>query len=276
MYSQIIVPFDGGDFSARSISVGRDVAKLMNAPLKIVSFALTESHTTDLRAAARYEAESITEVPVTWHVRKVDDVVDEISKELADEPGSLICMGSVGRSRSAPFLGSVAEGILHETFGPVLLVGPHAQTDEFASTGVMVVCTDGSIAGADILPIAAQWAITLPLEPWVVNVQDPDGVRVDSELQSDVGTDITHVWHVAHDFEREIGRTVQHEVPHATSAARAIASFADQKKATMIAMSTHGATGLRRVALGSVTMAVVHRATCPVLVHRPPKLPSAT
>ena len=275
MYSQIIVPFDGGDFSARSISVARDLAKLMNAPLKIVSFALTESHATDLRAAARHEAEAISDVPVTWHVRKVDNVVVEISKELAEEPGSLICMGSVGRSRSAPVLGSVAEGVLHETFGPVLLVGPHARTGEFASTGVMVVCTDGSSAGADILPIAAQWAITLPLEPWVINVQDPDGMPVSPELRDDIGFESTYAWHVAHELKHQIGRTVQHEVLHAASAARAIASFADDKRATMIAMSTHGATGLRRVALGSVTMAVVHRATCPVLVHRPPKLPSA-
>jgi nucleotide-binding universal stress UspA family protein len=110
----------------------------------------------------------------------------------------------------------------------------------------------------------------------VITVQDPDGVRVCPEVHSDIATDITYAWHVAREFERQIGRTVQHDVLHAASAARAIASFADEKKATMIAMSTHGATGLRRVALGSVTMAVVHRATCPVLVHRPPKLPNAT
>lgn len=146
---------------------------------------------------------------------------------------------------------------------------------EFASTGVMVVCTDGSSAGADILPIAAQGAIPLPLEPWVINVQDPNGVRISSEQQSDVGTDITHAWHGAHELKRQIGRPVQHEVLHAACAARAIAAFAEEKKATMITMSTHGATGLRRVALGSVTMAVVNRATCPVLEHRPPKLRSA-
>ena len=274
VYSKIIVPFDGGDFSARSISVARNVARLMHAPLKIVSFALTASHGDDLKVAAREEAQAVTDVPVTWQVRTVDDIVDAISKELAEEPGALICMSSVGRPRSAPVLGSVAEGVLSETFGPVLLVGPHAQTHAFSSSGTMVVCTDGSSAGLGIVPIAAQWLITLPLEPWVINVRDPDGMRVSPELQNDVGTDSTYAWHVAHDLKRQIGRTVQHDVLHAASAARAIAAFAEEKKATMIAMSTHGATGLRRVALGSVTMAVVHRALCPVLVHRPPHLPN--
>ena len=276
MYTRITVPFDGGDFSARSINVARNVARLMNAPMKIVAFALTASHADDLRVAVREQAEAITDVAVTWEVRKVDNVVVEIAKELAEDPGALICMGSVGRSRSAPVLGSVAEGVLQETFGPVLLVGPHAQTDEFSPAGVLVVCADGSSASEQVLPIASQWLITLPLEPWVINVQDPDAPRVSAELQSDVATDVTLAWHVAHNLQRQIGRTVQYDVLHATSAARAISGFADEKKATMIAMSTHGETGLRRVALGSVTMAVVHRAKCPVLVHRPPHLPSAT
>jgi nucleotide-binding universal stress UspA family protein len=34
----------------------------------------------------------------------------------------------------------------------------------------------------------------------------------------------------------------------------------------MIAMASHGRTGLGRVALGSVTMALVGLAVCPVLV----------
>lgn len=275
MYTQIIVPFDGGDFSARSITVARNVARLMNAPMKIVAFALTASHADDLKVAVKHEVASITDVAVTWQVSKVDNVVLAIAKELAEEPGALICMCSVGRSRSAPVLGSVAEGVIQETFGPVLLVGPHAQTDNFAPDGVMVVCTDGSSAAEEILPFAAQWAITLPLEPWVINVCDPDQ-RVSAELQVDVGTDSTYAWQVAHRLQRQIDRTVQHDVLHDSSAARAISAFADEKKATMIAMSTHGATGLRRVALGSVTMAVVHRAPCPVLVHKAPHLATAT
>ena len=275
MYTKIVIPFAGGDFSARSITVGRQLARLMNAPMEIVSFALTESHANDLRAAVREEASAVTDVNLTWQVRKVSNVVLEISKVLTEEPGALICMCSVGRSHSAPVLGSVAEGVLKETFGPLLLIGPRARVDEFAPDGAMVVCTDGSATANEILPIAAQWAITLPFEPWVVNVQDPNTRNPTGELQSDLGTDAIGAWRVGHDLQRQIGRTVQHDVLHDSSVARAIAHFADEHKATMIAMSTHGATGLRRVALGSVSMAVVHRAGCPVLVHRSPHLPKS-
>jgi nucleotide-binding universal stress UspA family protein len=51
-----------------------------------------------------------------------------------------------------------------------------------------------------------------------------------------------------------------------------IVELAETLDASMIAMGTHGRTGLARVALGSVTMAVAHRAPCPVLTVRPAHL----
>ena len=48
--------------------------------------------------------------------------------------------------------------------------------------------------------------------------------------------------------------------------AGALADFADDLPAAMIVASSHARTGLARVALGSVTMAVLHQATCPLLV----------
>jgi nucleotide-binding universal stress UspA family protein len=46
---------------------------------------------------------------------------------------------------------------------------------------------------------------------------------------------------------------------------------AEEEKADLIVMSTHGRTGLEQVMVGSVTAKVVARATCPVLSIRPHK-----
>ena len=46
---------------------------------------------------------------------------------------------------------------------------------------------------------------------------------------------------------------------------------AEEEKADLIVMSTHGRTGLEQMMLGSVTAKVVARANCPVLSIRPPK-----
>jgi nucleotide-binding universal stress UspA family protein len=51
-------------------------------------------------------------------------------------------------------------------------------------------------------------------------------------------------------------------------AATEIVALAKELKADLIVMGTHGRTGLRRLALGSVAEAVLRRAHCPVLTVR--------
>lgn len=56
------------------------------------------------------------------------------------------------------------------------------------------------------------------------------------------------------------------------NAAEEILSAADELKADMIAMSSHGRSGLSRLAFGSVTDKVLHASNQPVLVVRAPKV----
>jgi nucleotide-binding universal stress UspA family protein len=67
-------------------------------------------------------------------------------------------------------------------------------------------------------------------------------------------------------MQRDVATTVQYEVLHSSHPARIITEYASDNTASVIAMATHGAGGLRRFALGSTTMSVVHHAPCPVLV----------
>jgi nucleotide-binding universal stress UspA family protein len=55
------------------------------------------------------------------------------------------------------------------------------------------------------------------------------------------------------------------------SAAEEILKAADEIHADLIAMSTHGRSGLRRLAFGSVTDKVLHGAKMPVLMVRAPE-----
>ena len=56
---------------------------------------------------------------------------------------------------------------------------------------------------------------------------------------------------------------------------KGIVDKADEEKADIIVMSTHGRTGLLHVLIGSVTEKVVRLAGCPVLSLRPTKLTQA-
>ncbi len=69
-----------------------------------------------------------------------------------------------------------------------------------------------------------------------------------------------------------LGPDVRSHVLRSYRPADAIHDVAEEVGASLVVMSTHGRTGLARVALGSVTTAVVRTSLCPVLVNRPPVL----
>ena len=70
----------------------------------------------------------------------------------------------------------------------------------------------------------------------------------------------------------EFGRDLCKEcvVLDAADVPRAIVEFAQREKADMIAMATHGRSGLRRLLLGSVAEQVIRHAHVPVLLYPPP------
>ena len=47
--------------------------------------------------------------------------------------------------------------------------------------------------------------------------------------------------------------------------------YAVDRGAGLVAAATHGRTGLKRIAMGSTVMAIVHRSPVPVLTQRPPE-----
>ena len=73
--------------------------------------------------------------------------------------------------------------------------------------------------------------------------------------------------HVAAQFRAE-GYTVTTEVS-AMPAAEAILDYADSQHADLIAIATHGRSGISRWVFGSVTQKVVQTCPVPVLVVRP-------
>jgi nucleotide-binding universal stress UspA family protein len=67
---------------------------------------------------------------------------------------------------------------------------------------------------------------------------------------------------------RQAGARVRCTVGLDNDAAMEIIRTAENEKADLIVIATHGATGWRRVAFGSVSEKVVQTANCPVLVLR--------
>jgi len=211
----------------------------------------------DQAAAAGIESPHIN--IVVSHRSPVPKLIDALN----DDPGSLLCLSTTGRSHFGQVLGSVAEELLRVRTGPFLLIGPHCESDAFKPRGKLLVPVDGSDASTEVLPLAAAWAIAYELEPEVVGVTP----HIDDGPETP-----KHLAEAARHIEEDIGRKVPWEVLQGKHAATAIVERASAINAAAIAMTTHGKTGLGRVLVGSVTIDVVHHAPCPVLAHRPLRL----
>lgn len=268
MYSQIVVPLDGGRFSQRAIAPAVRMADASDADILLVAYAHTEADCRwledKLAEVAAELAAAVGPRTVRTKVEVARDVAAAIVAEVDAEPGSLVCMSSAGRPRSEPILGSVAESVLRDVSTPVLLVGPSVDVDRFRLAGTMEVAIDESWPSDAILPIAASWSIVFHLALRVVTVMPA--------TTKDTGTDevpmeSAHLTHIAHKLQADVDKPVDFDVLHG-DAARCIIDDAE-RNANLVAISTHGRTGLRRVAAGSVAMAVVHGSTRPVLVYRP-------
>lgn len=111
-------------------------------------------------------------------------------------------------------------------------------------------------------------ALTL-LHVW----QIPAAVALEAPtLAADVVTPIEEA--AAAQLEEELARVVR-DVPRATGVLRSgaawerIVDVAEEKKADLVVLGTHGRTGVRRALLGSVAEKVVRTCPVPVLTVRP-------
>jgi nucleotide-binding universal stress UspA family protein len=166
-------------------------------------------------------------------------------------------MATHGRGRlTTPFLGSVATEVLALIKTPVLLVGPQCESAWWHYPAKLVTCWAGEGSNA-ILPWARRWADDLHIGLWLETVFHPLDTRMAVNPHAEfepalalLGTDINvHLVPIRDDYP-----------------AGAIVQSARELPATLLALTTHARMGVRRAALGSVAMDVVHNSPCPVLV----------
>lgn len=128
-----------------------------------------------------------------------------------------------------------------------------------------------SLAGFEVARKIAQendaTIYLLHVIPTLPAVGDPSVVtNIDNEQESVVRKRLTEL------AEKRLAGVNYQILIHAaffTNTARAVLLAADQIKADLIVMATHGRAGIARFLLGSVTDEVVRKASCPVLTVRP-------
>lgn len=146
----------------------------------------------------------------------------------------------------------------------------------------ILVPLDGSPFAEQVLPLAAMLARTaeMPLELVRVHQVHPAGQAPSTTLAApdaeqrarDAASE--YLDRTAVRVAEGHALTVRTVLREARSAADAICRQAERSRAAMIAMTTHGRTGILHTVRGSVADAVVRRSTMPVLLWRPSVVPS--
>lgn len=200
------------------------------------------------------------------------DAAAEILRFADHHEPSLVAMSTHGRTGVSRFLrGSVAERILRGSRHPILLANPiclyRRHDSKTAPFPRILLPLDASEASAKILPLAEAFARAYRSEVVLVHALPIHPVpsefpHVATEAEGEAILDPFREYFA----RRGIPARVRIEFDDAASA---VLDAASAEKADLVAMTTHGRSGVSRWVFGSVAEKVVRDAPCPILVLRP-------
>jgi nucleotide-binding universal stress UspA family protein len=262
---QLVVPIDGSADSWRGFDVAVGLARRLDIGIRLVQVVYDPLETNWARATLDTELirrRPPIEVNISISVRSAPaSVASEIEHVVDEQPNSVVVMASHGRGRSAAIVGSVARDMLQRAFGPILLVGPAATSDDL--NGPITVTVDGSSVSESALAVAAAWAQALHRRLWIIHVVDP-ATSTSSEVPAG-----GYPARLADELRAASNVDVEFDVLHHVRPGRAVVDDAARRNTSLIVATARGGAALSHVVMGSVTAEFVRRARCPVLVVPP-------
>ena len=213
---------------------------------------------------------------------------DEILRYIDKNNIDIVAMATHGRSGIGSLaMGSVAYNVVRTAKVPVLLVRSVARKQvakERLSTGIILVPLDGSKPGESVLQpvqVLAKQFGTENCEVVLLSVCEPSPVKsgysrvIISEGEASAGKEAFMHRMAAQQYLAKLGKRiksggikVRNEVLTGDPAEK-ITDYAREIKADLIAMATHGRTGISRLAYGSVAENVIRGISNPIFLVRP-------
>jgi nucleotide-binding universal stress UspA family protein len=222
---------------------------------------------------AQQQFQQATKIAITVIV---GSAAETIVAHANDTCATLIAMASHGRTGVArSVLGSVAHGVISRSTVPVLVVTERLRSEPHAPRRVLIPL-DMSAVSESAVHRLAPWARELSWQLVLFSAVNPpptmlpvQGAAIPLGLPPDhpPAEHVEYLERLVEDLDR---KGVEAEAAIASGdAADAIVGAVEPNQIGLIAMSTHARQGVGRLFLGSVTEAVIGRATVPVLVLRP-------
>lgn len=292
----ILVARDASPASRRAVRAGLLLAVKMEAALHVLHVYddRKSTHPTqdlnavrdELQQSGLVSEQALASISVIAAERQGTDVGATVLQYADTEDVGFIVLGTHGRTgMKRLFMGSVAETVIRRADRAVLTVQERKEEDGRAALGRIdriLVPVDFSEHALESTRVAMEWAALYEAEADLLHVtedaQPPSSSETsaqeagsDAEVSSSSPSSLAAARSKLIEFAKS-GR--RFDVPTHVHVEQGVVGdtvldFATAHDTDLVAMSTHGRTGLRRFVLGSVTEAVVRNARCPVLTVRP-------
>jgi len=274
MLERVLVPLDGSDLAAAILPQVRRILFYKDAEIILVRGvyvpANAEAEAVELpdilRAQAAKYLDGVAQTLSSQGARvrtvaRVGDAAEVVLDVAAEEKASLIAMSTHGRSGIARWaFGSVAEKVLRSSRVPVLAVRsfPATPTAELSLKHILLPLEASAISREAVGP-ALELATLFRSRVTLLHVCDGPACTVPVP-------DMT----VAYERFREHGIDVEPVMKQGDPALQ-ILDVARDLNVDLIAMTTHGRSGVSRWTLGSVAEKVLRAAEAPLLLVRSAK-----
>jgi len=292
MMKKILVPLDGSKLAELILPYARLLAEVYKVPVDLLSvddfdagapFSTSAGAMSYLKSVAGERFPQSVRVDAVIERGKAAEAIVERAKQ---EPGCLIAMGTHGRSGiNRWLLGSVAAKVVQAAENPLLLVRASSQAEakSIVRFDSIIVPLDGSELAESVLPAVLDLARSLNTEVVLARAfQLPATAYYRADDTSGAEAFIPSYEELVAAMSREAREYLDARVKEISAhqpvrvraeilegpAAEQIIDLARNTTGSLIAMCTHGRSGLRRWMLGSVTERVVRHAENPILIIR--------
>ena len=304
MYKRMLVPLDGSELAEVVFAYAKALAGRLNLNMTLFHVCVPEERelVSKHRAYIERAVETMSQQPEEVQKRTGGEKAVEVRGEVAvghaaeeilryaDENDiDLILLATHGRSGVRRWaMGSVADKVLRASKVPVWLVRaaiPEEVVYDKWPSRTLLVPLDGSELAESVLPhaeaLAKQRGAEL-VEVVLIRVCESPFITVDYPEATMRLTWDEHVEHIKSAFKTMCEQYLQRIAKRLSDAGLKVRSevllgepadeiirYATKHPFNLIAMSTHGHSGLTRWAYGSVADKVLHGVTSPVFLVRP-------
>lgn len=298
MYRSILVPLDGSTFSEHALPTACLLAQRSGATLRLVHVQTRSLSDKDFTALSdnyeltyldqlkeRITASGGAPLSISTEVleRSLLQMVQEslgkfLANHIAATTPDLVVMTTHGRGGLArAWLGSVADALVRQSNAPILLLRPSEGSPNFAqspSLQQMLIPLDGSPLAEQILEPAAALGDVLGADFTLLRIVEPlfpiyNYLARTKELDE---AEILAARRYLDEVMQRLAdtkRQIHTRVVLATALAQAILEDVQRHPSDLIALATHGFSGLERMMVGSVADKVLRGSDVPVFIYRP-------